>query len=118
MKRYFICVLIAATLISPSLVSAFALPNTYTNTNFARVYHDTPASFSQDVNGNFYGMTTTGRVFRQEYVVTTISLRLQRFTIDDVYFYVSSKGVINATSDIQAVSIYLSYYGVDLEDFS
>lgn len=102
----------------PLSTSAFYLPDSYTNSNFSQSYHDVPESFSRDSSGNFSGVTSAGKVFTQQYVTASISVRLQRFAIDDAYFYVSSKGIINAESDIQALSMYLSFYDLSLEDFS
>jgi hypothetical protein len=92
-------------LINP--VSA-AIPLVYTNENFWESEHDTPVSFTQDLQGNFYGFTATGKSFQQVIIENTLGIRLQRFSIDEAFFYVSDKGIINASNDIMALSIYLS----------
>jgi hypothetical protein len=44
-------------------------------------------------------------------VTASISVRLQKFSIDKVAFYVSDQGIIEASSDISALSIYLAKVG-------
>lgn len=81
---------------------------TYTDTNFWNSPHEKPVSFAQDEWGNFYGATATGRLFSQVNVANTAAVRLQKFTIDEVVFYISDQGIIRANSDIIALSIYLT----------
>lgn len=84
------------------------IPETYTNDNFWESEHDQPLSFSRDSWGNFYGVTVTGKFFSQVNVDNQFGVRLQKFSIDQAYFYVSDRGIITAQSDIVALSIYLS----------
>jgi len=37
-----------------------------------------------------------------------LNIRLQKFMIDEAFFYVSDRGIINAPSNVIALSIYLS----------
>lgn len=85
-----------------------AIPEVYTNENFWSSEHDQPASFTQDTLGNFSGTTITGKLFTQITIANEYNFRLQRFAIDEAFFYVSDRGVIIASSDIVAVSIYLT----------
>lgn len=91
----------------PSLVRA-AIPATYTNANYWESEHDKPVQFYQDTFGNFYGTTATGKAFSQTSVENTLSVRLQKFMIDEAFFYVSDKGIIRAKDDMMALSIYLA----------
>jgi hypothetical protein len=96
----------------PVFVSASqAVPSIYTPDSFITSYHDRPLSFERDRFGNFSGVTESGKTFTQTYVASTISVRLQRFSIDDTSFYISDRGIINASSDIEALSIYLTIVG-------
>lgn len=85
-----------------------AVPTTYTNNNFLSSEHDKPAVFSRDQQGNFSGVTESGKSFAQHTVNNTLSIRLQRFSIDQAFFYVSDRGVIWADTDTAALSIYLT----------
>ncbi len=67
-----------------------------------------PVWFLQDETGGFYGETESGMTLTQKTIVAPYSLRIQRFNIGDIFFYVSDKGVIEASNDLVAVSIYLS----------
>ena len=59
------------------------------------------------VDGETYGTLTSGVVFTQKNVAGS-SIRLQHFQMEDVSWYVSDRGVIEAEGDIQALSVYLS----------
>lgn len=96
---------------APLVVSA----TEYTNDNFQTITHEKPATFAQDVLGNFSGTTEGGKVFSQRAVVADIHVRLHRFTIDQAYFYISSFGLIAAESDTVALSIYLARAGWEEE---
>lgn len=93
-----------------SSLSAYAaeIPKTYTNENFWNSPHDQPVSFTQDGAGNFSGVTASGKMFTQRNVLNQVGIRLQRFAIDEAFFFVSDKGIIVATNDIMALSIYLN----------
>ena len=79
----------------------------YDQTNFWTLEHEVPATFTRTTLGGFYGYTTSGRMFRQEPVLAaTTDVRLHRFEIDDAFFYISDRGIITATSDLGALSIY------------
>lgn len=91
----------------PSITSA-QVPILYTNENFFSSQHDMPVSFERDSQGNFRGMTVSGKLFRQTAIVSDLHVHLQRFEIDEAHFYISSLGVIEASTDTVALSIYLS----------
>jgi|GEM_PF-2117607 hypothetical protein len=103
--------LIAITLLLPITAQAESMPEIYSPDSFATSYHDKPLSFERDKDGNFSGMTESGKTFTQVYVTASISVRLQKFSIDKVAFYVSDQGIIEASSDISALSIYLAKVG-------
>ncbi len=107
--RTFVALLLAILVThSPAMA---AIPATYTNDNFWVSEHDKPQSFTQDALGNFSGTTETGKVFYQRNIENTLAVRLQRFSIDEAYFYVSDRGIIIAPTDTVALSIYLSRVG-------
>jgi hypothetical protein len=89
-------------------VSLAAVPATYTNENFFSSTHDAPAQLFVTPNGNFHGFTTTGKYFTQTRVVNDESVRMFRFAIEQASFYVTDQGIIEADSDLAALSIYLS----------
>lgn len=92
----------------PGMFVKAAVPAVYTNDNFQTATHEQPVSFSRDQYGNFSGYTTSGRLFTQTAVANAYNIRLQRFAIDEAYFYISDRGVIFANTDIEAVSVYLT----------
>lgn len=100
--------LFVALLFGTPIISQAAIPALYTNENIWSSEHDVPLGFVVDTDGNFEGVTQTGKVFRQTAVENTGSIRLQRFSIDEAFYYVSDKGIIIATTDTQALSLYLS----------
>jgi hypothetical protein len=85
-----------------------AIPERYTNDNFFSSEHDKPVSFTQDAFGNFSGVTATGKFFYQMNITNSLNIRLQRFSVDEAFFYISDRGVIVAPSDAVALSIYLT----------
>jgi hypothetical protein len=91
---------------SPAALAA--VPAVYTNENFFSSEHDQPVSFTQDSVGNFSGMTISGKLFYQTNVTNAFTIRLQRFSIDEAFFYISDRGIIRAGSDTVALSIYLA----------
>ena len=91
----------------PGVVSA-SVPVLYTNDNFFSSYHDAPASLFQYETGGFYGYTETGKFYEQLPIQNLYDIKLHRFYIDDAYFYVSDRGVIAASDDLVALSIYMS----------
>ena len=103
--------LIAFSLLAASIPTgaAFAaIPDVYTNDNFFLSDHEVPTSFEQDLLGNFYGRTTTGKIFSQVNIENSLGVRLQKFSIDEAYYYITDRGVITAQNDITALSIYLT----------
>ncbi|MCA9363130.1 hypothetical protein KC851_02325 [Candidatus Kaiserbacteria bacterium] len=115
--KTFVKVLIITILVLPAVGRAFAVPSTYTNENFSNSFQDKPLTFSKTADNVFYGVTESGKIFTQTPVISTISVRLHRFSIDDATFYISNKGTFTAVSDLEALSIYLSLYSLVSEDF-
>ncbi len=99
--------ILTALLVSPYTVIA-EIPSSYTNDNIFTAEHDRPVSLFQDGAGGFYGFTETGFRFTQQPVTNAFGIRLHKFSIDQAFFYVSDQGIIEATDDLAAVSIYLS----------
>ena len=91
----------------PSFTSA-AIPDIYTNNNYQTSEHDKPLSFNVDSLGNVEGVTETGKKFTQRNVSNSYGIRLQKFSIDQAFFYISDQGVIFAKDDLEALSVYLS----------
>ena len=87
---------------------AASIPEVYTNDNIWTSTHDTPVSVYLDEYGNFYGETETGKMFRQTRIENSLSIRLHKFSIDEAFWYVSDRGIIEAPSNVVALSIYLT----------
>jgi hypothetical protein len=102
MKKTFLG-LFMLTLLLPSSVGAF-----YNNDSFWNSYQAQPVWFNQDNNGGFYGELADGMTFTQKPIANVYSLRIHKFSVGDNYFYISDKGVIRASGDLAAISIYLS----------
>jgi hypothetical protein len=99
-------------LLVPGLSANAAVPAQYTTTNFWTETHDRPVSFSRTTTGGFVGVTESGKDFSQRPVLLDdFYVRLHYFAIDEVGFYISNRGVIEAPSDIVALSMYLSRLG-------
>lgn len=96
-----------ASLLLP-LSAGAVVPETYTMDNFFTTEHDRPVSFSVDSLGNMFGYTETGKFFSQVNIANSLQIRLQKFSIDEAYFYISDKGTIVASDDLSALSIYLT----------
>ena len=99
--------LLSCLWLSPLSVYA-AVPVEYTNDNIWSSQHDIPLSWESDGAGGYSGVTKTGKTFWQQPVANDQSVRLHRFGIDRAFFYVSRIGLIQAQSDLEALSIYLS----------
>jgi len=109
LKTLLALLVVSVTVFSLSLsAQAAEIPQTYTNQNFWSSEHDQPVSFTVDEFGNFSGVTLTGKLFTQTNVVNNVNIRLQRFAIDEAFFYISDRGVIKATTNMMALSIYLN----------
>lgn len=75
-------------------------------TAFAADLSDRPAHFYQDAAGDWYGETVSGQRFSQKNIANNAGIRLQRFVLGDISYYITDRGVIWADSSLQAVSIY------------
>jgi len=104
-------ILATMVVLAPAEAFGAAIPTVYTKDSFITGYHDRPLSFSEDKYGNFSGVTESGKTFTQTYVTSTISVRLQKFSVDKIEFYISDRGIIKAENDIEALSIYLVAVG-------
>ncbi len=106
-KRIVLVFGVIASLLTASSTYA-AIPVRYTNDNIWTSEQDMPVSVTQDERGNFSGTTATGKVYYQYYIENSLAIRLMRFEIDDAFFYVSDHGIIIASNDTVALSIYLT----------
>ncbi|MBA4307011.1 MAG: hypothetical protein C0429_09780 [Sphingopyxis sp.] len=64
--------------------------------------------FVVEENGESWGFLTSGVQFTQRNVSNELGARLQRFQLEDAYWFVTDKGVIEATTETEALSIYLT----------
>lgn len=69
---------------------------------------DKPTSVTVEESGSFSGLTEEGTIYRQYQIVTDRSVRIQKFVLGDIAFYISDKGVFSAEDDLRAISIYFS----------
>lgn len=84
----------------------------YTNESIILHSHSDPEYESLVVtsDGEMHGVTSEGIPFYQNNVINETT-RLQKFIIQDAWWYISDKGIIgygDGISDLQALSIYLS----------
>lgn len=63
--------------------------------------------FVMNDDGSAWGALTSGVTFTQSNI-SNETTRLQRFQMEDAYWFVSDKGDIQAETEIEALSIYLS----------
>jgi hypothetical protein len=101
----FVVGVLLAVLVLPVAAS---IPDVYTNDNIWTSTHDAPVTISLDSDGNFFGTTATGKLFSQVRIENSLNVRLQKFAIDEAFYYISDRGIINAQSDVVALSIYLT----------
>jgi len=80
-----------------------AVPQTYTNDNLWSTTHDMPVSFAVQDDGSITGLTASGKQFSQINVATDVDIRLQKFTIDEAWFYVDGYETFFAPTDEQAI---------------
>ncbi|MDA8596774.1 hypothetical protein N9L26_00355 [Candidatus Pacebacteria bacterium] len=114
--QYYFCALGVAMVWAGmlSFAIAFGVPSAhaasvyYTNDNFFSTPHEQPVRFYTDGYGGFQGETESGKRFWQRAITNQFNIKLHRFEIDAAYFYVSDRGIINADTDIAALSIYFS----------
>ena len=110
--QHYLLVYLAAAILTMFAV-AFNMVHAQTITAQVRYNNDNingyqpPVADFTEVNGEFYGTLTDGTPFSQTNVVNDIT-RLQKFVLQDAYWYISDKGEIWADNDLQALSIYLT----------
>jgi hypothetical protein len=63
--------------------------------------------FVVNEDGSSWGMLTSGVTFTQSNVINDYT-RLQVFRAEEMFWYVSDKGVIYVDDDMTALSVYLS----------
>lgn len=93
------------------LGAVFLLPLTgqaYFDTTAAGLLDEKPASLFEDVAGGFYGEVESGLHFTQQPVTNDLELKIHKFVMGDLVFYISDLGVISANNDLEAISIYLA----------
>jgi len=79
----------------------------YTNANILTSPSPIPESFYVTEQREAFGTTTEGIPFSQTNIVNEVT-RLQKFQIQEAYWYISDRGEIWADTDTQALSIYLT----------
>ncbi len=67
-----------------------------------------PTSVIVEGSGGFSGLTEQGTTYRQYQIVSDPSVKIQKFVLGDIAFYISDRGVFSAEDDLRAVSIYFS----------
>jgi hypothetical protein len=95
-----------ALLFAVVFLMPFSAYANYTSENFIFSYHYKPVTFSLLSTGGFSGTLENGTTFTQIPVLTEPSVRLHKFMIDDVHFYISDQGTFQASTDLIALSIY------------
>lgn len=63
--------------------------------------------FTVTDHGETFGFLESGVQFSQTNIINNVT-RLQRFQVEQAYWYVSDRGDIQADTDTQALSIYLA----------
>lgn len=90
------------------VLASVAQAFTYTNDNFATTPHERPAYFEGNQTDGFWGYTESGRTFTQMPIQNNFDIKIHKFAIDDAFFYITDRGVINAPNDLTALSVYLT----------
>lgn len=112
------CILIALGIVAGHLLYAnFAeaasittsLKVPCTNENFEHSpYCQAPVDwFVVNDDGSSFGQLESGAQFVQYPLTNEIGVNLQRFQLEEAYWYVSTMGIIYAENDLQALSIFL-----------
>jgi hypothetical protein len=100
--RLYLALLVPLLFLVPTSVFA-------TTDVFFTSYQAPPAWWQQDGQGGFFGQTTHGDTFSQRQVfISGSTVRLHQFTVGDASFYISDRGIILASSDMLALSMYLT----------
>lgn len=82
----------------------------YTNENIILTPHPEPESFEVNEVNEILGLTTNKVQFSQINICNDFT-KLQKFQIQEAWWYISDKGIIGygeGISDLQALSIYLA----------
>jgi hypothetical protein len=93
-------------------LSFFLLPAMALASDFSFSAHplldEVPVTFMTDGRGGFYGVTKNGYSYTQTVIENSAGIKLHKFTLVDLSFYISDVGVIEATSDTKALYIYFA----------
>lgn len=82
----------------------------YTNLNIALTPHPEPETFEVTSENEIFGFTTNNVMFSQTNICNDLT-KLQKFQIQEAWWYISDKGIIGygeGISDLQALSIYMT----------
>lgn len=82
----------------------------FNNSNIKTSYMPPPAWFEVKESGEAYGELVNGVPFSQTNIANNYT-RMQKFQIQDAWWYITDKGVIGfgeGISDLRALSIYLT----------
>lgn len=90
------------------LLVSVAQAFTYTNGNLMSTPHEQPVYFTGDQTNGFWGYTESGRTFTQTPIENDLGFRIHKFAIDDAFFYITDRGIINAPNDLTALSMYFT----------
>jgi len=93
-----------------TLTTTLKVPCTNANWQHSPYCTAEPDWFIVNDDGSSFGQLTSGAQFTQRNVSNDLGVRLQRFQLEEAFWYVTDKGDIHAETDIQALSIYLSNY--------
>ena len=113
--RKFVTILIIITfLLLQQIVYAeeyeYPQDTVYSDETIILISHSEPEDFFVTETGEMFGVTTDGHSFSQTNI-SNDTTRLQKFQIQEVWWYISDKGIIGygeRLSNIQALSIYLT----------
>ncbi len=100
--------LVIFLLSTPSISYGYTF--TLDNDNIVDATHPKPENFGVNEKGETFGETEDLLTFSQKNIDNDVT-RLQRFEIQDAWWYISDKGLIGygqSLSDLEALSIYLA----------
>lgn len=102
---------VQATALVAALVFAgvsYSEPVTAADFTAAAWFSEKPTSITILDRDHIVGTMASGATFSQYRIVTATNVRIHKFVFADNSFYISDKGLFEAASDLEAVSIYLT----------
>jgi hypothetical protein len=101
--QYSLSALFCALFVSFSLFPNHAFAVRFTNENWDTLPHPIVSEFSVREDGSAYGVTEDGRTFVQFNVPNDVSIRVQRFEIEDHYHYIVEGEIVNSSIELSAL---------------